>query len=65
MTGFAADLTRGNGMRIGGVLIGLMCFGAWLTHICIKTASWLLLIAGAICAPIAVVYGCGVWIGAW
>ena len=40
---------------------------AWLTHVivCIKTASWLFLIAGAIFFPIAIVHGIGVWFGAW
>jgi hypothetical protein len=40
---------------------------AWLTHVivCIQTAQWLFLIAGAIFAPIAVVHGVGYWFGAW
>lgn len=42
-------------------------FSAWLTHVivCIKTASWGFLIAGALCAPVGVVHGMGVWAGAW
>jgi hypothetical protein len=43
---------------------GLALLG-WLTHVavCIKTASWLFLIAGAICFPVGVVHGWGVWLG--
>lgn len=43
------------------------CIAGWLTHVvvCIKTASWLFLIAGAICAPVGVIHGIGVWFGAW
>ena len=38
---------------------------AWLTHVVvsIKTASWLLLIAGAIVFPVGCVHGTGVWFG--
>ena len=44
---------------------GVICFAAWLTHVvvCIKTASWLFLIAGAIAVPIAVIHGFGIWLG--
>lgn len=40
---------------------------SWLTHIivCLKTASWGFLIAGAICFPIAIVHGIGSWFGAF
>lgn len=40
---------------------------AWLTHVivCLKTASWGFLIAGAIMFPIAVVHGTGAWFGVW
>lgn len=58
-----------------GELIGLMVnvsfllilFIAWLTHIitCLVAASWGFLIAGAICFPIGIVHGVGVWFGAW
>ena len=38
---------------------------AWFTHVfvCIKTASWGFLIAGAIVFPIAWVHGTGLWFG--
>jgi hypothetical protein len=40
---------------------------AWFTHviITIKTASYLLLIAGAIFFPIGIVHGIGYWFGAF
>jgi hypothetical protein len=39
----------------------------WLTHIivCIQQQEWLLLIAGAILAPIGTIHGIGHWFGAW
>jgi len=38
---------------------------SWLTHVvvCLKTASWGFLIAGAVCLPVAVIHGTGVWLG--
>lgn len=49
------------------ILLFLYIFAAWLTHVivCIKTTSWLFLIAGAICFPVAVVHGTGIWFGTW
>ncbi len=40
---------------------------SWLTHVvvCLKTASWGFLIAGAIMFPVAVIHGTGVWFGAF
>ncbi|SIT00067.1 hypothetical protein [Achromobacter sp. MFA1 R4] len=40
---------------------------AWFTHIfvCLKTASWGFLIAGAIFFPVAFVHGTGIWFGAF
>jgi len=40
--------------------------GAWLTHIihCLMYAKYLLLIAGAIIAPVGVIHGIGIWFGA-
>ncbi len=45
----------------------LWVIASWLTHVvvCIKAATWLFLIAGAIFFPIAVVHGTGVWFGVW
>ncbi len=52
-----------------GFLLGLaIIFGAisaWLTHvvICLKTAAWGFLIAGAILFPIGIIHGVGLWFG--
>lgn len=40
---------------------------SWITHavICIKSASWGLLIAGSVFFPVGVIHGTGAWFGAW
>ena len=45
----------------------IWAFASWLTHVivCIKTASWVFLLAGAVFFPIGIVHGTGVWFGAW
>jgi hypothetical protein len=54
-----------------GGLIALTFFlwaiAAWFTHVIvtIQNEQWLLLIAGAILAPIGVIHGTGLWFGAW
>jgi hypothetical protein len=42
-------------------------FSAWITHVitCIETQQWLFLIAGAVAAPIGIIHGVGLWLGAW
>jgi hypothetical protein len=44
----------------------LLSIAAWLTHIihCLITAKYLLLIAGALVAPVGVIHGIGIWFGA-
>ena len=39
----------------------------WFTHIfhCFQHAEYLLLIAGAIVAPVGSIHGIGLWFGAW
>lgn len=56
-----------NTAAIGIIAFMLACVAAWGTHVivCIKTASWLFLLAGAIAAPVGVVHGVGIWFGAW
>jgi hypothetical protein len=46
-------------------VIGLWILAAWITHIvvCLKTAAWGFLVAGAILFPIAWIHGTGVWFG--
>lgn len=53
------------GLGLGYMAIVIAAIAAWITHVvvCIKTASWLFLIAGALLAPIGVVHGIGVWFG--
>ncbi len=47
------------------VILAIWIFAAWVTHIvvCLKTAAWGFLIAGAIVFPIAWIHGTGVWLG--
>ena len=63
-----------NGYEVGsaGVVlvwigVGLVSLAGMITHIvtCIQNQMWLLLIAGAIAAPIGVIHGIGHWFGAW
>lgn len=50
---------------IGSILFVLWIVGSWFTHVvsCIKTASWVFLLAGAIFFPIGCVHGTGIWFG--
>lgn len=43
----------------------LWVVASWITHVavCLKTAAWGFLIAGAILFPIAWIHGTGVWFG--
>ncbi|UGA46813.1 hypothetical protein HU230_0012520 [Bradyrhizobium quebecense] len=45
----------------------LVGIAAWVTHVifCIKTASYVFLIAGALVAPVGIIHGIGLWFGAW
>ena len=45
--------------------IPLTLLAGWLTHVVhtIQAEQWLLLIAGAILFPIAIVHGIGIWFG--
>ena len=64
--------------KIGGVLTqALGClwtlivtvpfFAAWLQHLytCFTQDRWGILIAGAICFPVGIVHGFGIWFGFW
>jgi len=48
-----------------GVIIGLLAFGGWLTHIftCFAEGLWGFLIAGAIMFPIGILHGWWLWFG--
>lgn len=55
-----------NGFLIGlGILV--VCAAAWITHVvvCLKTAAWGFLIAGAIFFPIGIIHGAGCWFSVW
>lgn len=56
---------KGNEIFTLGLIVAM--FAGWLTHVIvtIQTTQWLLLIAGAIMAPIGIVHGWGLWFGAW
>ena len=45
------------------LLFSVWWFAAWLTHVivCLSTAAWGFLIAGAILFPVAIVHGTWVW----
>lgn len=49
------------------IILVAWVFCSWLTHVmvCIKTASWGFLIAGALVFPIANIHGTGIWLGWW
>jgi hypothetical protein len=47
------------------ILTMLVAPAAWITHVvvCLKTASWGFLLAGAIIFPVGIVHGIGIWFG--
>ena len=47
------------------IALVLWVLTSWITHIvvCLKTASWGFLVAGAILFPIAWIHGTGIWFG--
>lgn len=49
------------------IALVLWVFASWITHVmvCIKTASWGFLVAGALMFPIANIHGTGIWLGWW
>ena len=55
------------GAEVYGLALVAWIIAAWITHVvvCLKTASWGFLIAGAIFFPVAVIHGTGSWFGAW
>jgi len=56
-----------DGEAVIGLAVVAWVIASWITHVvvCLKTAAWGFLIAGAILVPIAVVHGTGIWFGAW
>lgn len=53
------------GLFFIAVVLPLTLFAAWVTHVIvsIQTASWVLLVMGAIVFPIGIIHGIGVWFG--
>ena len=50
------------------MVLALMSIVAWFTHVfhCLFAAKYILLLVGAIIAPIGVIHGVGLWFGiAW
>jgi len=59
-------MRNGNiGLLLVGLILGIGSIAAWLTHIihCLSTVKYLLLIAGALIAPVGVIHGVGLWFG--
>lgn len=52
---------------IAWFLFAIVGVAAWFTHVavCLSAGKWGFLIAGALVAPIAVIHGVGIWLGAW
>lgn len=59
------DEKIGGGCLLAFLLMWLVAIAGWITHIvvCIQNEAWLLLIAGAIAAPIGIIHGIGIWFG--
>ena len=58
---------RGEQAKASFVVLSAMFWmiAAWVTHVvvCIKSASWVLLIVGALLVPVGVISGTGHWLG--
>lgn len=52
-----------NGLIVLTAMVAV--FAGWLTHIftCLADGLWGFLIAGAICFPIGIIHGWGIWLG--
>ena len=52
-------------LLLGLIALVLAPIAAWVTHIvsCLITGKYVLLIAGAIIAPVGVIHGIGLWFG--
>jgi len=53
------------GCLIPLILLALSAIPAWITHVVvtIQNEQWILLVVGALFAPIGVVHGWGIWFG--
>ncbi|CAN7603995.1 hypothetical protein [Bosea sp. LjRoot237] len=56
---------------VGSITLAAALFfasaAAWITHVfvCIKASAWILLLFGCVVAPVGVIHGVGVWLGAF
>lgn len=52
-------------LMLSSLSVIMTAFAAWVTHVlvCIKSASWILLIVGIFVPPIGWVHGGGYWFG--
>jgi len=62
-----------NTMKVGltifcsWLIAAIVCVAGWVTHVvtCIQNETWILLVVGALVAPVGAIHGIGVWFGAW
>jgi hypothetical protein len=61
------DAAGGIGSCLFYLAVTLFGLSAWVTHIyvCFNENHWGFLIAGAICFPLAILHGVGIWFGWW
>ena len=53
------------GCGIMSLVLLLAAIPAWITHVVvsIQTEQWVLLVVGALVAPVGVIHGFGIWLG--
>ena len=61
------ETATGIGCFFAAMLLLAATAAAWVTHVvvCIKASAWILLAFGCIVAPVGIIHGIGVWLGAW
>lgn len=49
------------------LIVFMLFLGAWFTHVVSSIANheFVLLLGGAICFPIGIIHGIGIWFGVW
>lgn len=53
------------GCAIATIVLILAAIPAWITHVIvtIQTEQWVLLVIGALVAPVGIIHGFGIWLG--
>ena len=53
------------GCAIATIVLILAAIPAWITHVIvtIQTEQWVLLVVGALVAPVGIIHGFGIWLG--